>query len=143
MAKTGLDLDRAARVLVDAFALGDRTAADRWKISEKTVRRYRARLETDPELSALVLQKKAREEHDWRVSRMRLLRATMARLEALVADAKVEQLRDVAGVLKIVGDLEVATDVLNREQPRPDSTGPWAPPDAAGPDGADDAPPVH
>lgn len=43
---------RAAEVLKDALALGDRKTAEKWGCTEKTVRNYRERLKTDADFSA-------------------------------------------------------------------------------------------
>lgn len=52
MASTKIDYDKAARILVDAAQLGPQKAAEKHGITDKTVRNYRRRLETDEELSA-------------------------------------------------------------------------------------------
>src|SRR5258706_16370303 len=52
MASTKVDYERIARIVVDAFEVGTEKAAERWKISERTVRNYKARLETDAQLAA-------------------------------------------------------------------------------------------
>ncbi len=46
------DNEQAARALVDAALLGDRKAAERHGITDRTLRNYRRALEDDPELSA-------------------------------------------------------------------------------------------
>lgn len=104
---------RAARILVDAFALGDKTAADKHGVSEKSVQRYRQRLEEDGQLSALVRRLQARAHRDWSASRLNFLRGGIDKLNALVAEADVSQIRDVAEAVKVVGELQVASDALN------------------------------
>lgn len=51
MASTKIDINAAARVLVDAYFATDQTAARKHGISTKTVQRHRQRLETEPKLS--------------------------------------------------------------------------------------------
>lgn len=123
MAASNFDIERAAIILVDAFALGDATAAAKWKISKRTVERYRARMATDTQLSALVAEKKKAAEADWSASRVRFLRKAIAKLETLVDMATPEQIREVAGAIKIVGELEVVSSTLDGEQPGTDSAG--------------------
>ncbi|MGE0792471.1 MAG: hypothetical protein AB7S26_42750, partial [Sandaracinaceae bacterium] len=107
-----INRELAARVLVDAISLGDRTAADRHGISEKSVQRYRARLLTDSELSAVV-QKLGREaEHGWHFARARFLRKTLAKLESLVDAAGVEHFEQIISALKAAGELDLATEAV-------------------------------
>lgn len=127
MAAPNLNLERVAVIIVDAFALGDATAAAKWKISKRTVERYRARMTTDRELSRLVTEKKKAVEADWSAARVRFLRKTISKLEALVDQAGPEQIREVAGAIKIVGELEVVSSTLDGEQPGTDSAGTAAP----------------
>lgn len=116
MAAPTFDRDRALRILLDAFDLGDRKAAEHWKVSERTIRNYRERLAGDPELAGAFQQKRAELERDWRQARRRALRSGITRLEQLIQEAGVKQLRDVAGAVKILGDLEVVAGVLDDEQ---------------------------
>jgi hypothetical protein len=116
MAAPTFDRDRALRVLVDAFDLGDATACQRHGISVRTLERYRVRLKGDPQLSEAVAQKKEELERDWRQARRRALRSGITKLEQLIQVAEVKQLRDVAGAVKILGDLEVVAGVLDDEQ---------------------------
>lgn len=104
--------ERAARVLVDAITLGDRTAADRHQVTEKTVQRYRARLLTDPELSRIVQEKGRVAEHGWHFARAQFLRRTLAKLEALVDDASKNEFEHVINALKAAGELDLATEAL-------------------------------
>lgn len=127
MAAPNLNLERVAVIVVDAFALGDATAAAKWKISKRTVERYRARMATDRELSRLVTEKKKAVEADWSAARIRFLRRSIAKLEELVDKAGADQIREVAGAIKIVGELEVVSGTLNGEQPGIDSAGAAAP----------------
>lgn len=121
------DRDRASEVLVDAIMLGDASAADRHGCSKRTVERYRQRMATDPALSALVEEKKKAQVGEWAAARTRFLRSAIAKLETLVAGATGEQIREVAGAIKIVGDLHVVSGALNVEQPEPDRSGAIAP----------------
>jgi hypothetical protein len=116
MAAPTFDRDRALRVLVDAFDLGDAQACARHKIALRTLQSYRKRLAHDPELAEACAQKRAELEKGWREVRLRALRSGITKLEQLIQEAEVKQLRDVAGAVKILGDLEVVAGVLDDEQ---------------------------
>jgi len=107
MASPVFDRARAVRVLLDAAAVGDSAACKRHGISERTLQRYRERVGADPELTAVVAEKKNAEEAGWSASRRRFLRSAIAKLEAMIAEAGPDQIREVAGAIKIVGELEV------------------------------------
>ncbi len=59
------DYDKAASVLVDAAYRGDEEAARLWGVNERTIRRYRARMDEDDALSSLVQRKRALAEQGW------------------------------------------------------------------------------
>lgn len=125
MAAPTFDRDRALRVLLDAFDLGDAQACARHKIALRTLQSYRKRLADDPELAEACAQKRAELEKGWREVRLRALRSGITKLEQLIQEAEVKQLRDVAGAVKILGDLEVVAAVLDEDdkQPGADSEG--------------------
>lgn len=112
MARPGFDPERAARILVDAIALGDKTAAARHKVSEKTVGRYRSRLATDQELSEAVQRISREADKGWHVARARFLRRSLEKLIELVENATPEQMKDVTEALRVVGELEIAREAL-------------------------------
>ena len=112
-----------ARVLADAVTLGDEVAAKRHGISPRSVQRYRALAKSDDRLTGAVAAKKKAVDDDWRDSAVQFMRTSIAKLEELVAAAGPDQIREVAGAIKIVGELNVAKDVLGGEQPRSDSAG--------------------
>lgn len=72
----------------------------------------------NPALAEAVSQKRAALDAGWANERRTFLKAGLAKLNELVALAGVDQIRDVAGALKIVGDLELVTNALG-EQPSP------------------------
>jgi hypothetical protein len=140
--------ERAARVLLDALALGDGAAAEKWKVTVRTVENYRARLLTDVHFSALFESLKRKEDGAWRMVRLRFLRKTIAKLETLVDQAdSPKYIRDVADAVKVIGELQIASDALgvdlNADAP---GESPAAPEGGAGssPGGASGgAPSVH
>ena len=90
MAAPKRDNALAARALVDAALFGEATACDKHKITLRTLQRYRAALDTDPELSQMYTQ---------------LSRETTARNWADELDATLS-----AGIRKIKSLIEKTTD---------------------------------
>lgn len=136
------DRIRAAEVLVDAHLLGTPRAAEKWGVNPRTVRNYQGRLSDDVELARLYAAKLKRAEEDWRTERLRFLRNGLAKLDELVRLAtEPKEISAVAQAVKVVGELQVASDVLNGDRDA-DSADPLA---AAAPGAAssDGQPPVH
>lgn len=117
------NLERAAKVLVDAEAMGDVQAAEKWKVDERTVRNYRRRLEVDPEFSAAFLEKQREAERAWHLIRNRFLRDVTEHLRTLCLSAKAKQIADVRQAIKDIGELDLAREALGvgsgDHQPRP------------------------
>lgn len=117
MARPGpFDRDRAVKILVDALAVGDEQAAARWGVCTKTLQRYRARLANDPELARAVKATSQKLDAEWRTARRTFLRAGIRKLQELVDLAGVDKIREVAGAIKIVGDLEITSGVLDEPE---------------------------
>ena len=120
-----LDRDRAAKILVDATAMGDRKAAEKWKVTERTIRNYRKALGTDPELSASFRENAEEAERSWHLIRNRFLRDVTEHLRDLCLKAKPEQIKDVREAIKDIGELDLAREALGvgsgdrREGPPP------------------------
>lgn len=142
MASPKFDRTKALRVLLDANLIGDRQAAANHRITERTLRNYRARLEGDPELSRAFRVKAEADEASWGVERAATLALGMRKLRELISNASQEQMRDVVGAIKILGELDVAAGVLGSERGEadPPRTSPAAP---SGASGSADSAPVH
>lgn len=121
--------DRAARILIDAIAFGDKTACKQWKITVRTLVRYRARLDTDPKLAELVREKGKVADAHWSKARLRFLRKAIARAEMLLDDAT--SLPEVVEAIGTIGELDIAAQVLNGGGDGSDLEGPKPPADAA------------
>jgi hypothetical protein len=139
--------ERASRILLDAMLYGDASAAAKWKVSERTVRNHRARLDTDGDFAALFLKRKTAADSDWRVVRLHFLRKSIAKLEVLVVAASTPaSIRDVAEAIRVIGELQLASDVLGEEPRAGDANarpgGPAGTPPSIDDDG-DDAESVH
>jgi hypothetical protein len=127
MGAHALDPDEVATILVDADTLGDRDAAARYGISDRTIRLHRQRMRENDEIAALYRDKKARLEAQWAHDRRRVLGKALAKVEALIEQAGVDQLRDVVGAIKVIGDLELVGNAIRGEQLGGDSPGQTAP----------------
>jgi hypothetical protein len=117
-----LDRDRIAWVLLDALALGDRAAALKWRLSRRTVERYRAQLRVDEELARVVAEKRRGAELELGALRVRFLRNAIGQLEKRLRRRTVT-VREIAGAIKIVGELHQVAEVLGEQS---DSAGPDA-----------------
>jgi len=104
--------DRAAKILVDAAAMGDRKAAERWKVSERTVRNYRAALSTDEKLAATFTETAHEAERSWHLIRNRFLRDVTEHLRELCLKAEPGQIKDVREAIKDIGELDLAREAL-------------------------------
>ena len=108
--------DRAAMVLVEAAFYGDAVAAKRAGIHERTIERYRLRLEDDAELSRLVREKKRLFEGDWAAELPAAIRACIAFIVRAAQESNPrdpEVIHAIAGALKIVTDAGFAKAILD------------------------------
>lgn len=112
MANPFPDPERIIRILVDAVECGDQVACDRWGVTTRTLRRYREKMTADPRLSEAVISKSRQLDGEWRTARRVFLRSAIAKLQALIEGAGEERIREIAGAIKIVGDLEVVSGAL-------------------------------
>lgn len=108
--------ERAATILVDAAYLGDPKAAQRNGCSERTIRNYRDRLESDEEFAALFQKKCDVYESRWADALAEPMRAaaeflTQAATRANVQNAEV--ITAIAGALKIMADVRVTKEILD------------------------------
>lgn len=125
-----VDVERASGILAEAAIHGDALAAKRAGVSTQTVYRYRKRQAVDPRLSELVEKKKQLLVEQWEPGAIRYMVKLQAKLEELLDEATIENLRDLAGSMKITGELLVAHGVLGGKQSGTDreSPAPEAPP---------------
>lgn len=136
MARPQIDYEKAARILVSAIELGSEAkAAAFWNVAPRTVRNYKAKLESDPELAAAFRKasgfvqarletERLQLELGWRRECHATLRemlsterAVAARIRKLVAKTEdIELLAKVADRLarstERIGQLDVATEAL-------------------------------
>ncbi len=116
-----VDPERVASVLADAMVLGDSSAARKWRISKRTVQRYRSVASKEPRLVAAVAAKNAEVQHDLATLRVAFLREALQTMREKMKDAT---LYEVAGALKVVGELHQVAMAVDDE--RPDAPDPEA-----------------
>lgn len=130
MARPHFDRELAAKVLALAAKAGDAKAAKHFGISVRSVKRYRAKMLADTELAQVVTLKVSEfEAHSkgWAEEAAAFMSQAIKKLGQLVAEAKPEQMRDVVGAIKIVGELDITRTVMGSdEQPGTDSEDPKA-----------------
>ncbi len=124
-----LDTNRCATILAECSFTKPGIVAKRWGITVRSIQKYQDREEADPEFAEVVSKKRALLESEWKDVAIRFLRTGLAKLEELVEKAKPEPgiIREVAGAIKVVGDLQIVRTALNGEQPRTNPEGQEAP----------------
>lgn len=135
-----VQLERAATIVAECSMLTVPEVAERHDVSRETVRNYLRREAADEAFADLcakkrltVAQELQRREADWLDEAVRCLRSSFKKLEQLVTDAKAEKgsIREVAGAIKIVGELQVVREALRGgQQPRSSGKGSTPPSDA-------------
>lgn len=109
----GFNRGRAARVLVEATLTDDAKAARAHGVTAASIRSWRERLESDPELAAMYAEQLAHVDGAWR-HELRLVVLECARkLRELVGKAaSIEDMRDVLDALRTCGELLVQYEAL-------------------------------
>jgi len=123
--------DRVARLLVDASELGDEAAAAKHNVSAKTIGRYREKYADDPVVSDLVRALKESVVADWLTSAKGARARLLSKVEALAMAS--DDLRQVAGALKIVHDAVLAEELLSNGGQPDDRAGVGGAPNSRGP----------
>jgi len=102
------DYQKAARVLVDAVAHGDRHAADKWQVSQRTVANYRQRL-IDDELFAQVFRAQSHSASGWHAARREALETVYVRIKEMATDKgfDYQQFKVLSVFAQQSGDLEM------------------------------------
>lgn len=125
MANPKRNNERAARALVDAALFGDRKACKEHKITDRTLRNYRAALENDAELSALFrFYCKEATTNNWAEEIGATLSASARKLRELVEAADTpnpETIAAVTGAVSTLAEIAMTRDVL-KAQLEPESS---------------------
>lgn len=106
----------AATVLVDAAYTTDTKAAEKHDVSERSVRRWRNRLDRDEKLASLVLHKKRLAEQDWATELAPAIRASIDYLRRAAETADTSDpdvIHAVAGALKMLTSVALTKKVLD------------------------------
>jgi hypothetical protein len=105
MARPEIDREKAVRTLIAAQLTGDAKAAESAKVTVRTLQNWRRKLASDPELVRAFAEKRAEVIASLDARFRAFLGSAVAKLEELVSEATVEHIHEVAGAIKIVGEL--------------------------------------
>lgn len=144
----------AARILAEAHIRGDKPAARRNSVAVRTIKGYRRRLSHDPELDRLFREHVQLLGKDWAEDTINALREGFGAMEAWFRVAREEAqagkkwqagvLREVAGGVKIIGELQVVREALGvPDGPENDRPGPALPTAEGGTASSEPATPLH
>jgi hypothetical protein len=104
--------EQIAAVLLHAAAFGDAEAARKFRVSTRTIRRYRVRLGTDKELAAHVREQVDAHEAELGALRVRFLRKALAERERRLGHVDTT-LPDIAEAVRVVGELHQVAEVMD------------------------------
>ena len=111
-----LDQDRVALILVEAMFFGDKRAAEKNHVSQKTIQRYRKSLDTDKDLSLIVSEKKERFEGDWAARIPKTLINCLDFLDRAAQQANPadhETIHAIAGAAKLMAEIGLTKDIID------------------------------
>lgn len=111
-----IDPDKAAAILVDAAYRGDEAAAELWGVSQRTVKRYRARIDTDDQLALAVQEKRQLVEQDWADTLPNTIRAAAEFIERAAKQGNPKDpnmVHAVAGGMKLVAEVYFVKQMLD------------------------------
>lgn len=116
MANPKFDRDKAAKIVLDASLMGDRAAADKWGVSERTVRHYRQKLDSDPEFAEVCQEKKAVQDAAWADEIPSAIASCIDFLKRASQSCNVndpDAVHAIAGALKILGETSMTREVIS------------------------------
>ena len=114
MANPNFNPERAGLILADAFVMGDIKAGEKWGLTDRAIRGYRKRKETDEELERHYLKAKALLIGNWSEDAQVFMSKSMEKLVTLVGMAECpSQIGEIAKAVQIVGELLVTERALN------------------------------
>jgi hypothetical protein len=134
------DAEQAVRVLLLAELSGDAEAAKTAGLTERTIRRWRQKLGSDPRLSQAVREKRDQTNAHLDGVYRDFMRGAVRKLGSLVESADVEKIHQVAGAVKIVGDLMNFRSAVGVERPEEEDEGDGRQPGGARTSGEDSPP---
>lgn len=129
-----VDPDRVASVIVEAAISGDAPTCERNGISTRTLRRYRERMDRDPDVSASVRVKKQAVTDKWSADLAGAIKDAISFIKRACVEADPT---DPAALHSVNGSLKILSDVAQAERFLDARLGP--PPSSDGADGGDDS----
>jgi hypothetical protein len=115
-------LERIAEILVDAFITkDDRKTAERYQITDRTLRNWRAALDTNEELSALFREKKAKASEGWANEVPGALRAAVGFLRSAAEQGDPtdpHMVHSIAGAMKLLSEVSATWKLLDARMAR-------------------------
>lgn len=102
-------LEEIAEILVAASVLGPKRAAEKYGISKRVLYTYRKKLEEDPVLYQLFLEKRAKLGDEW-INRIK--EAIVETVEYIKRAAREADPRDPQSIHSIVGALKILSEVV-------------------------------
>lgn len=133
-----IDKGRAATILAECACAQASVIAARYDVTTETIRNYRKLAARDAEFASLVAKKTALLESEWKDTAIRFLRTGLRKLEQLVDGATYAPgvIREVAGAVKVVGELQIVKAALSGEHAERSGEGQAAEEAAGDPDGS-------
>jgi len=116
MARKRFTEDQIAQILVEAAYRGDKEVANKYKIGQRTLYRWRDLAENRPLLTKLISQKKLAFERGWADEAASALKASLEFLKAAAQKADKTDpaaIHAVAGAAKIASELLITREVLD------------------------------
>lgn len=123
-----IDVGIAAAIIIDSLQVGDDGAAKMHGVGVATVRRWRKRMQTDPELHELVAAKRRKLDEELGPARRRAQRVLLDKITALAAEATLSDLATLAEAYRNISEIDLASEALgvgNRD-PQPGAPAPEA-----------------
>lgn len=102
--------------LLDAIVMGDRAAAEKWEVTERSIREWRSRLDIDPEFSAFFRVKKAEQDKAWANEIPTAVAAGIRFLTRAATECKAsdpDAVHAIAGYIKILSEVSMAREVID------------------------------
>ena len=118
MAAQALDYGKVSIILVEAAIGDDKTVCDKYKISTRTLQRYRKLMVEDSHLASIVAEKKAAIEKDWLGAIAPALKSCIGYVQRVSSETKEktpEMVHALAGAIKIIVDAELASKSMDLE----------------------------
>ena len=108
--------EKASMAIAEADIFGDKNTIVRWGINQSTLWRWRDRALHDSKLHESATLKRRMLLVDWQTDATKTLRVGMTRLNELIPIAKAEDaptIHAIAGAIKIIGELKIASEALS------------------------------